>query len=86
MTIIKNNWIQYNYGYKSWEYLTSQPHLTILKEKGKAYKQAAQIPAAERRAMAAAADPTTTTIMTMNSLFDSTDTVPQCLVKFSELV
>jgi len=70
MTIRKNNCIQiiqYNYGYKSREYLTGRPHLTVLKEKGKAYKQAAQIPAAERRAMAAAAVPTTTTIMTMNS-------------------
>jgi len=53
------------------KYLTGRPHLTVLKEKGKTYKQAARIPAAERRAMDA--DPTTTTIMTMNSLFDSMD-------------
>jgi len=39
MTIRKNNCIQiiqYNYGYKSREYLTGRPHLTVLKEKGKA--------------------------------------------------
>ena len=35
------------------EYLTGRPHLTVLREKGKAYKQAAQIPAAKRRAEAA---------------------------------
>jgi len=45
------------------------------KGKKKTYEQAAQIPAAERWAMAAAADPTTTTRMTVNSLFDSSDTV-----------
>jgi len=50
-------------------------------------KKAAQLPAAERRAMAAAGvDLTATTIIKTNSLFDSTDNCAKCLVKFSELV
>jgi len=70
--------MQYNNGYKSREYPTGRPHLTVLKERGKAYKQAAQIPAAERRAEAAATmDLTAATIMKTNSLFDSTDELCQ---------
>jgi len=30
--------MQYNYGYKSREYLTGRPHLTVLKEKGESLK------------------------------------------------
>ena len=30
--------MQYNYGYKSREYLTGRPHLTVLKDKGKSLK------------------------------------------------
>jgi len=70
--------MQYNYGYKSREYQTGRPHLTVLKGKEKADKQAAQIPAAERRSEAAATmDLTATTIMKTNSLFDSMDKLCQ---------
>jgi len=70
--------MHYNNGYKSREYLTGRPDLTVLQERGKAYKQAAQIPAAKRRAEAAATmDLTATTIIKTNSLFDSTDELCQ---------
>jgi len=58
-----------------------RPHLRVLREKGKAYKQAAQIPAAEQRAeTAAASDLTATTMKTART------NCAKCLVKFSELV
>ena len=76
--------MQYNYGYKSRDYLTVRPHLTVLKEKGKSLKA---IPAAARRAMAAATvDLTATTIMRGTVCLTVRTNCAKCLMKLSGLV